>query len=484
MSTVGTSKALLTKAVNALRQKKTDVEPSILERLVLTGIPGEDEALIYNRKTILTNTSASIKHSLNVLKERWDRAQKLAESSPAVEGDPPLLDEFQSHWDSLAAEELVEEMEVLLIRLDTALSLLPPDKTSPCPTSCPPLPVSINTRSAQDSALPPDQTKVQRTPYSTTKKVSEYDQRTWPGVSSYIGYTTEQPPINTGSADDPYARAYFGTQTQHSISDSMPLTHMNGTASELSGRHNGRDIMNDVVATASTSPFVQQVKLPTLELPEFDGSVDAFPEFWDLFSAAVHNNASLPPAHKFLYLKSYLKGTASSIIANFQPTAQNYDEAVRTILSTYHRPDILRNKLWDKLTAQPKAGNSAISQRVTLCGIKAIWAQMKKLSEHSGSTGTMKGHVALKETVAIYAFAAVIEPRNAENYVIQENVEKCVLHLIFAGDVLDLDTVAHNAPSRNVTNVMATITCFCATETSVSHEVQKGREISAKVVAH
>ncbi|KAL6723652.1 hypothetical protein Aduo_018632 [Ancylostoma duodenale] len=176
--------------------------------------------------------------------------QKLAESSPAAEGDPPLLDEFQSQWDPLGAEELVEEMEVLLIRLDTTLSLLPTDKTSPCSTSCPPLPVSINIRSAQDSALPPDQTEVQRTPYSTTRN------------------------------------AYFGTQThgpipiQHSVDDCIPLTHVNDIASEPSGRHNGRDIMNDVVATASTSTFVQLAKLPTLELPEFDGSVDAFPEVW------------------------------------------------------------------------------------------------------------------------------------------------------------------------------------------------------------
>ncbi|KAL6723653.1 hypothetical protein Aduo_018633 [Ancylostoma duodenale] len=96
----------------------------------------------------------------------------------------------------------------------------------------------------------------------------------------------------------------------------------------------------------------------------------------------------------------------------------------------------------------------------------------------------LKGHVARKETVATYAYATVIEPRNAENYVIQESVEKCVLHSIFAGDVLDLDTVAHNAPSQNETNVTAIIISFCATETSVSHEVQKDQGISVKVAVH
>lgn len=40
--------------------------------------------------------------------------------------------------------------------------------------------------------------------------------------------------------------------------------------------------------------------------------------------------------------------------------------------------------------SQPKASASVTSQRVTLCGIKAIWAQMQKLSEHPAATGTMK----------------------------------------------------------------------------------------------
>ncbi|RCN36869.1 hypothetical protein ANCCAN_17244 [Ancylostoma caninum] len=137
-------------------------------------------------------------------------------------------------------------------------------------------------------------------------------------------------------------------------------------------------------------PHEQHIRLPTFELPDFDGTVDSFPEFWDLYCAAIHNNASLSLAHKFLYLKSYLKGNAANIISNFQPTAENYEEAIRIILNTYNRPEVLRNKLWDKLMAQPKASASVTSQRVTLCGIKAIWAQMQKLSEHPAATGTMK----------------------------------------------------------------------------------------------
>ncbi|KAL6734578.1 hypothetical protein Aduo_005104 [Ancylostoma duodenale] len=155
-----------------------------------------------------------------------------------------------------------------------------PDKTFSCPTSRPPLPPPIKARSALDSMLPPqssvDQTKFQTTPHSTTKKITkyEYDQRTWPNVSSYMGYSAEQQPINTGLAGNPYARAYIENQahgpilTQHSINDCIIQTHVNGIALEPRGRHNGRDTMNDIVTAASTPPFVRQVKQPTLELPE------------------------------------------------------------------------------------------------------------------------------------------------------------------------------------------------------------------------
>lgn len=82
----------------------------------------------------------------------------------------------------------------------------------------------------------------------------------------------------------------------------------------------------------SAVPHEQHVRLPTFELPDFDGTVDSFPEFWDSHCAAIHNNTSLSLAHKFLYLKSYLKGNAASIISNFQPTAENFEEAIRIIL--------------------------------------------------------------------------------------------------------------------------------------------------------
>ncbi|KAL6726805.1 hypothetical protein Aduo_008737 [Ancylostoma duodenale] len=134
----------------------------------------------------------------------------------------------------------------------------------------------------------------------------------------------------------------------------------------------------------------QQLKLPSSELPEFNGDFEAFPEFWDIFNTAVHSNDTVPPSLKFLLLKSKLTGSAASIISEIKCTAQNYDKAITTLLATYDRPDILRQKFWDQLQVLPPSAGSARSQRTLVCRVRAIWAQLKNLKEQPGSTPLMR----------------------------------------------------------------------------------------------
>ncbi|RCN48385.1 peptidase family A16 [Ancylostoma caninum] len=140
----------------------------------------------------------------------------------------------------------------------------------------------------------------------------------------------------------------------------------------------------------NATAYEQPLKLPAFELPEFNGEIDAFLQFWDLFATAVHNNTSVPVALKFMYLKTHLKGNAANLIANFQPTAQNYEDAVRVLLNTYNRPEILRSRLWDKLINQRASTDAPISQRTTLCAVQALWSQMKHVNEDASAIGTLK----------------------------------------------------------------------------------------------
>ncbi|VDO41397.1 unnamed protein product [Heligmosomoides polygyrus] len=112
----------------------------------------------------------------------------------------------------------------------------------------------------------------------------------------------------------------------------------------------------------------------------------AFPEFWEMFAVAVHDNPTVPTISKFLYLKGKLKGEAYKLISPLQFSEYNYQQAVQLLKKTYMRPDILRIQLVQELQAVPPAHDIPTSQRTTLCTLKALWVQLEKLGEHPAST--------------------------------------------------------------------------------------------------
>ncbi|KAK6021547.1 hypothetical protein OSTOST_12780 [Ostertagia ostertagi] len=136
------------------------------------------------------------------------------------------------------------------------------------------------------------------------------------------------------------------------------------------------------VSDSSASSSELLVHVPKLELPDFYGEPSAFPEFWELYLAAIHNNPSIPAAVKFLHLKSKLKGKAKDLIASIELSPNNYLEASTYSIARYNRPD--------QLEALSPASESPIAQRTTLCKIKAIWMQLRNLKEQPGATGTMR----------------------------------------------------------------------------------------------
>ncbi|GBM44589.1 hypothetical protein AVEN_250568-1 [Araneus ventricosus] len=48
------------------------------------------------------------------------------------------------------------------------------------------------------------------------------------------------------------------------------------------------------------------VKLPRLQIPQYDGYILNFNDFYSQFEAAIHKNSNLSDVEKFNYLKSYL----------------------------------------------------------------------------------------------------------------------------------------------------------------------------------
>lgn len=84
--------------------------------------------------------------------------------------------------------------------------------------------------------------------------------------------------------------------------------------------------------------FLQQihasegVKLLSLELPDISGDMNEFSDPWEIKkkknSNAVRYDNSVPPAMKFLHLKSMLKGNAKDLTSAVQLLAESYEEPI------------------------------------------------------------------------------------------------------------------------------------------------------------
>ncbi|CAJ0601285.1 unnamed protein product [Cylicocyclus nassatus] len=354
MSQLGSQKAQLTKAANSLRKKIAEVDQANLDLVDFASEASKDPHLVFNRLNSFSLSFSSISRAASALRGQLEKAEEFARQNPDERGEFPFLSDIHTHWETGGMDDLLEEADALLVRLDSAIRLLPilGGLQSSVPSVAPSLPRNSPPHTTQDSA-----------PSSQHAHQAE------------VGLRSHSPSCH-GRSSDPTAP----------VDQRPPASH---TGAHPSGGFG----FPSVSSLSSLNPFLpleQPVKLPSYEIPTFSGDIEAFSEFWDIFSTAVHNNNTVPAAVKFMYLKSVLRGDAARIIAGFKPTAKNYDTAVRTILSTYDRPEILRSRLWDKLSQQSPASDSAISQRATLCALQATWYQMKELNEDSSSIATLR----------------------------------------------------------------------------------------------
>ncbi|XP_048583524.1 uncharacterized protein LOC125563014 [Nematostella vectensis] len=97
-----------------------------------------------------------------------------------------------------------------------------------------------------------------------------------------------------------------------------------------------------------------RARLPKLEVRKFGGKIQEWPEFWDSFESAIHNNECLSDADKFAYLKGLLLDEAKPTIAGFAMTAANYHAAVELLRKRYGKPKVIqRSHITDHLNLSP-----------------------------------------------------------------------------------------------------------------------------------
>lgn len=92
-----------------------------------------------------------------------------------------------------------------------------------------------------------------------------------------------------------------------------------------------------------------QARLPKLEIQEFDGTISHWPNFYAIFSSAIHKNNSISKVEKFMYLRGYLKSHARSLIESLEITEDNYDIAMQLLIKRYQNKRLLASTYLNKI---------------------------------------------------------------------------------------------------------------------------------------
>lgn len=87
--------------------------------------------------------------------------------------------------------------------------------------------------------------------------------------------------------------------------------------------------------TSFAIPFTQHSKLPSLDLPTFDGKYSAYKNFSSSFKQFVDDDTSLSKIEKFNHLLHCLSGQALDTVRAFQITSENYEKALKRLQERY-----------------------------------------------------------------------------------------------------------------------------------------------------
>lgn len=104
-------------------------------------------------------------------------------------------------------------------------------------------------------------------------------------------------------------------------------------------------------SSSQSQPFstTSHVRLPDIKLPVFDGTLDRWLNFHDLFISLVHSSHELSNIQKFYYLRSSLTGEALKLVQTIAISANNYMVAWNLLLDHYQNPIRLKQSYVDSL---------------------------------------------------------------------------------------------------------------------------------------
>ncbi|XP_055918705.1 uncharacterized protein LOC129950812 [Eupeodes corollae] len=95
------------------------------------------------------------------------------------------------------------------------------------------------------------------------------------------------------------------------------------------------------------------IHLPKVKLPEFDGTYENWSMFHDLYTSMIHIKTNISNAQKLYFLKKCLSGDAEALIRSIKCTNVNYATAWKTLCDRYDNKRFLVDSYLKILCEQP-----------------------------------------------------------------------------------------------------------------------------------
>uniref|UniRef100_A0A914NGS0 CCHC-type domain-containing protein n=1 Tax=Meloidogyne incognita TaxID=6306 RepID=A0A914NGS0_MELIC len=135
----------------------------------------------------------------------------------------------------------------------------------------------------------------------------------------------------------------------------------------------------------------QAVRLPTLELPRFDGEAHRYRTWWNAFSIAVDQQPTLSAFQKHTYLLMCLPANspARKAIEHYEPSDANYQHVLNILKDRFGNSKRLIDNLYSELMHLPRATDASSSLRNFMDTVDRICYQLESQGQSPDSTQTM-----------------------------------------------------------------------------------------------
>ncbi|GBO31400.1 hypothetical protein AVEN_65524-1 [Araneus ventricosus] len=142
---------------------------------------------------------------------------------------------------------------------------------------------------------------------------------------------------------------------KETIDDSIDELRLN-----VNRRMNKTDPEHSISSVSSCNASVlSDVKLPTLSVQTFNGKIENWIMFKDMFVASVIENKSISNSMKLQYLKASCRDEALRVIQSISISDANFDIAWKLLEDSYSNKRELLNAIIKKLLSQPNISESS-----------------------------------------------------------------------------------------------------------------------------